>query len=79
MISKFVGYQNKPIKELNAILGEIKDDIGECRAGSDIPKLCIRIHINNNCLEARARNGSIHGWFINELKDLNITKEKLKY
>jgi hypothetical protein len=45
--------------------------------GSDIARICVRLHINQISCGARKRNGSIETWFINQLKEKNITKEKL--
>jgi hypothetical protein len=77
LISKFVGYQSKPAKQLTGIIEEIKGEIGECREGSDIPRICVRVHINQISCDARKRYGSIYSCFINQLKEKNITKEKL--
>ena len=77
LVSKFVGYQSKPAKQLNGIIEEIKGEIGECREGSDIPRICVRLHINQIKRDARKRHGHIETWFINQLKEKNITKDKL--
>ena len=76
LISKFVGYQSKPARQLTKIIEKMKPEIVKCMKGSDINRLCIKVHINHMRENARIRNGSIHSSFMDELRDRNITKEK---
>ena len=78
LISKFVGYQNKPVKQLIGIIEEIKMEIGECREGSDISGICVTVHVRHNGFNAGKRLGFIDNCFINELKDKKITQEKIE-
>ena len=76
LISKFVGYQSKPARQLTKIIEKMRPEIGKCMKGSDINRFCIKVHINHMRENARIRNGSIHSSFMDELRDRNITKEK---
>ena len=77
LISKFVGYQRKPIIQLKGIVDEIKQDI-VVNEGGDIQRLSIRVHLNQCKHAIRRKYGCIITDMLKELNDPNITSEKVK-
>jgi hypothetical protein len=77
LISKFVGYQSKPVVQLINIVDEIKQDI-VVNENSDIQRISIRIHLNHCKYEMRKRYGCVIKNMLNELNDPNITNEKVR-
>ena len=76
LISKFVGYQRRPMIQLLNIVDEIKQDI-VVNEGSDIQRISIRVHLNRCKRAIRKRYGCIIKNMLNELNDPNLTNERI--
>ena len=80
LISKFAGYQSKSSKKLTEVIEELnRKEFYDYNGDVDTLQICVGIQIRWYGIQTNLidRHGYISGFFINELKDKNITKEKL--